>query len=193
MLELIFASQNKNKLNEIAQKLGNNIRLKSLNDLGYYEPLDETGKTLHENALQKARFVYNRWGVNCFADDSGLEIEALSGEPGVHSAQYAGLPPNPAANIALVLNKLKGIQNRKARFITIFALILNNQEYIFEGTVNGIITTQPQGEQGFGYDPIFIPDGFNCTFAQMTIQQKNQISHRSQALNKMIEFLKTFN
>jgi len=189
-MELLFASQNKNKLNEIQSKLDSRFLLKSLTDYNYKDPLPETGKTLIENALQKARFVYNLFKKDCFADDSGLEIEALNCEPGVDSAHYSG-ERNDTKNMDLVLNKLNHQLNRRSKFITVFALIINGNEFIFIGEIKGVITEKKIGTNGFGYDPVFIPDGFDKTFAQMSIIEKNAISHRGIALKKMIEFLAT--
>jgi XTP/dITP diphosphohydrolase len=188
-MELIFASQNQNKLNEIQSKLSSNIKLIGLKDLNYNEELPETAKTIKENALQKARFVYEKFGKDCFADDTGLEIESLNNLPGVDTAHYAGPERNANLNMDKVLREMQNANSRNARFVTIFALILNGKEYLFEGEVKGIIATEKRGNQGFGYDPIFIPEYHQNTFAEMDLNQKNSMSHRARALSKMLDFL----
>lgn len=169
---------------------GLSINLSSLRDLGDMEEIPETGKTLAENALQKAKAGFGRHNINCFADDTGLEVEALGGAPGVFSARYAGPQCNPKDNIERLLKELKGVENRRARFRTIIALILDGKEYYFEGEVRGEIIEELRGEDGFGYDPIFLPEGSNLTFAEMEEQAKNSISHRGRATQKLVEFLK---
>jgi len=160
-----------------------------LKDLNYDQELREDQETLEGNALQKARFVYNEFGENCFADDSGLEIHALKGEPGVHSAHYAGAQRSFEDNMNLVLQKMNGVQNRSAQFRTVIALILQGKEILLEGKCEGIITDTKIGSRGFGYDPIFLPNGYNQTFAEMNLELKNKISHRAMAVNKLISSL----
>jgi XTP/dITP diphosphohydrolase len=188
-MQLIFATNNANKLKEVNSLLSSSITLKSLTDIGFNEDIPETENTLEGNALLKARYIAQKFNCNCFADDTGLEIVALNGEPGVYSARYAGEHKNSEDNIQKVLEKLKGKDNRQAQFRTVIALILDDKEYLFEGIVKGKITEEKRGTDGFGYDPIFIPDGFDKTFAEMTLSEKNQVSHRAIALNKMAEFL----
>jgi XTP/dITP diphosphohydrolase len=190
-MELIFATQNQNKLLEIKSMLPNNLQIKSLQDLNYHEELTETHETLHENALEKANFVAQLFNTNCFAEDTGLEVEALNNAPGVFSARYAGEHKNHTDNINLLLKNLAGESNRAARFRTVIALILNGKEYIFEGTVEGYIIEDPKGNKGFGYDPVFVANGFTETFAQISIEDKNNISHRAKAFNKLKTFLNT--
>lgn len=188
-MELIFATQNPNKVKEIQNQLTDNIELLSLKDLGQREELEETQNTLAGNAWQKARFVFEKFDKNCFADDTGLEVEALNNEPGVFSARYAGAEKSFEANMDKVLQKLKGSSNRKARFRTVIALILDEKEYEFEGICEGEIIEEKRGIEGFGYDPIFQPKGYNLTFAEMDLDEKNKISHRGIAVKKLIEFL----
>ncbi|QEC77169.1 non-canonical purine NTP diphosphatase [Mucilaginibacter ginsenosidivorax] len=189
MTELVFATNNRHKLEEVEAKLQGKIKLLTLNDIGCHDDIEETGTTFKANASIKSQYIYNRYKLNCFGDDSGLEIDALNGEPGVYSARYAGEHGNHAANIKQVLDKLKDETNRKARFRTVISLIWNGEEYFFEGTVEGTIRTIPSGTDGFGYDPIFEPDGYAITFAEMTMNEKNQISHRAKAMEKLIAFL----
>lgn len=170
--------------------MGDRVELVTLNAVGITEDIPEDFETLQENALQKARYVYSKTGLNCFADDTGLEVEALNWEPGVFSARYAGEAKNPKHNIRKLLDNLKGVENRRARFRTVIALILNGQEYLFEGVVWGKIIDQERGSDGFGYDPIFVPDGFTQTFAEMPLELKNQISHRGRAVEELRKFLK---
>jgi XTP/dITP diphosphohydrolase len=186
---LIFASGNNNKTKEIAAMLPEGFLVKSLKDLGFSDEIPETEPTIEGNALLKARFIYEKFNENCFADDTGLEVEALNGDPGVFSARYAGPAFSAADNIQKLILNLKGEKNRRARFRTVVALILDGREMVFEGIVYGVITEQPVGENGFGYDPVFIPEGYDCTFAEMDISVKNKISHRGKAMNKMISFL----
>jgi XTP/dITP diphosphohydrolase len=189
-MELVFATNNKNKIEEVAHLLKNNFQLLSLQDIHCIEELPETGNTLKANALQKAKYIHERFGVNCFADDTGLKIEALNGEPGVFSARYAGEERNAKKNIEKVLTNMKGIKNRNAKFKTIIALLINNnKEYLFEGVINGTIATELKGHNGFGYDPIFIPDGNTKSFAAISLEEKNKISHRAIAVKKLAEFL----
>lgn len=191
-MNLIFATQNQNKAKEIANQVRKTIEVKSLLDLNYTQELDETQNTLEGNAFQKARFVAKKFNTNCFADDTGLEVEALNGEPGVYSARYAGEEKSFEQNMQLVLDKLEGVENRKAQFRTVIALIIEGKEYQFEGICEGIITTKRKGEKGFGYDPIFQPIGSKETFAEMSLDEKNKISHRGIAVSKLIDFLKEF-
>lgn len=188
--ELVFATNNRHKLNEVAAKIGDKIKLLTLNDIGCVEDIAETGTTFRENASIKSRFVFDRYHLNCFGDDSGLEIDALNGEPGVYSARYAGTHSDHEANMAKVLTNLKGVDNRNARFRTVISLIWNGDEHFFEGTIEGNIRTEISGKEGFGYDPIFQPDGYDVTFAEMTMEQKNTISHRAIAMEKLLAFLK---
>lgn len=187
--KLIFATNNQHKLHEVSQILKNTYQLQSLTDLGFNDDIPEDFLTLHENALQKAWFVYKKFAVSCFADDTGLEVEALNGEPGVHSARYAGAEKDPAKNIVKLLQELKGKSNRKARFRTVIALIWNGKEHLFEGTVNGQIIEELRGRDGFGYDPVFLPDGYSQTFAEMDLALKNSISHRGNAIRLLTDFL----
>ena len=189
-MELVFATNNQHKLNEIQALLGKTINVLSLNDIDCNEDIPETGSTLEANALQKSEYIYNRYRVSCFADDTGLEIDALNGEPGVYSARYAGEEKDAEANMQKVLEKLMEQTNRNAKFRTVISLILDGVEYQFEGVVDGHILEERSGKQGFGYDPIFQPDGFEESFAEMDMALKNTISHRGRAIAKLIEFLK---
>ncbi len=188
-MKLYFATHNAHKLDEARAILGDAIDLQSLNALDIWGELPETGHTLRDNALQKARFLVRHYGVNCFADDTGLEVDALGGEPGVYSARYAGEPANSERNRQKLLEHLRGIDNRRARFRTVVALIIDGEEMTFEGTVEGKIIDTERGESGFGYDRLFMPDGTNKTFAQMTADEKNAISHRARAMMQMKEYL----
>lgn len=190
-MELVFASHNLYKVNEISQILPSHFKIKSLLDLKIKD-IPETGNTLEENALIKAKFVNQNFQINAFADDSGLEVEALNSEPGVYSARYAGEPKNDLNNMLKLLDNLKDKTNRNAQFKTIIALIIENKEYLFEGIIKGKIITEMRGENGFGYDPIFILDGYEKTFAEMNADEKNKISHRAIAVNKMVEFLNNY-
>ncbi len=192
-MKLVFASNNKHKVKEISHILDDKITLLSLADINILEDIPEDEPLIEGNALFKARYVYSATGMNVFADDTGLEIEALNGLPGVHSARFAGESKDSSANIAKVLSMLNGIRNRKARFRTVIALILEGREYLFEGTVSGTIIEEKRGDEGFGYDPVFIPDGKELTFAQMTLAEKNTISHRAIAFEKLKEFLHRYN
>lgn len=189
MTELVFATNNKNKLREAEAILPESILLLNLNDAGCEEDIPETENTLAGNALLKARHVASHSSFSCFADDTGLEVEALNGEPGVFSARYAGPDGDASKNIDKLLHALRGNANRKARFVTSIALILEGKEYLFEGIVAGRISEERGGESGFGYDPVFIPDGYKETFAEMSPLEKNAISHRKLALEKMCVFL----
>jgi XTP/dITP diphosphohydrolase len=186
--KLVFATNNLHKLEEVQSKVGDSFQIISLSEIGCKDDIAETGITLDENASIKSKFIHDRFQTNCFADDTGLEIFALNNEPGVYSARYSG-DRDFVKNMNLVLEKMQGISNRAARFRTVISLILNNQEYIFEGIVNGIIRTEAKGDRGFGYDPIFEPEGYNITFAEMDLSEKNKISHRARAMQKLIDFL----
>ena len=188
-MKLVFATNNLNKLSEIRSLVKGSIDILSLKDINCNEELPETNFTIEENALQKAKYIFDNYGLNCFADDTGLEIQALDGDPGVFSARYAGEPSNAENNIKKVLDNLQGVSNREANFKTVIAIIINGKETLFKGICNGSITRNKLGQKGFGYDPIFIPDSFAITFAQMTKQQKNAISHRGKAVQKLIRFL----
>jgi XTP/dITP diphosphohydrolase len=187
--ELVFASNNLNKLREIALLMPNNMLLKGLADIGCREELEENQPTLEGNAVQKARYVHQQYKVNCFADDTGLEIEALAGRPGVYSARYAGGQKSAEDNMNKVLLEMKGMTNRKARFRTVIALCMEGKAFLFEGLVNGTISESKQGVGGFGYDPVFIPEGGSETFASMDITEKNKISHRAIAMDALIKHL----
>jgi XTP/dITP diphosphohydrolase len=186
--KIVFATGNPNKLKEIKSAI-NSFEIIGLKDLGITEEIPETGTTLKENALQKAKYVYDKAGVNCFSDDTGLEIEALGNRPGVYSAMYAGADCNAENNMQKVLKELSGVRNRKAKFKTVIALVLNDKEYFFEGEVMGEILKEKTGSDGFGYDPIFKPEGYKETFAQMSVELKNKISHRGIAVKKLVAFL----
>jgi len=192
-MQLVFATHNTHKLKELQEILGNSIKLISLTDLGVFDEIEETGTTIEENASLKAKYVSDKFGVNVFADDTGLEIESLNGEPGVISARYAGEEKNPLRNMEKVLRLMQDKENKSARFRTIISLILNGKEYIFEGVINGQILEKPIGDNGFGYDPIFMPDGYTISFAQMDSETKNNISHRGKAVEKLIDFLNKSN
>jgi XTP/dITP diphosphohydrolase len=191
MRKLVFATSNENKIREVAEILKGAYEIVPMKDIGCHEDIPETSPTLEGNALQKARYLKEHFKVDCFSEDTGLEIEALNGEPGVYTARYAGLPKDSNKNMDLVLEKLNGLTNRKARFRTAIALILNNKEYVFEGIVNGSIADSKSGEGGFGYDPIFIPEGYEQTFAVLSADIKHQISHRARAMAKLIAFLES--
>lgn len=190
-MEIIFATGNENKVNEIQSIIGDKFSLKSLKEIGFTDELAEDQDTLIGNALQKARFIFDKYQLSCFADDTGLEIEALDNRPGVYSARYAGEDCDPELNMAKVLDELMNEQNRKAKFRTVIALIHNGEEFIFEGEVGGEILKEKRGLYGFGYDPIFKPTGFDVSFAEMWIEQKNKISHRAIAVQKLTDFLKS--
>jgi XTP/dITP diphosphohydrolase len=190
-IQLVFATNNRHKLEEVADKISGKLQLLTLADIGCTTDIEETGITFKENASIKSRYIYNNYQLSCFGDDSGLIVDALNGEPGVYSARYAGEHGNHAANIKKVLGKLQGIENRKARFITVISLIWNGEEHFFEGIIEGTIRHQIAGNGGFGYDPIFQPDGYEITFAEMSMDEKNKISHRARAMEKLIKFLNT--
>jgi XTP/dITP diphosphohydrolase len=186
---LLFATNNAHKLREIREITGNALSIRSLNETVFSGEIPETQETLEGNARQKARYIYEQTGLNCFADDTGLEIDALDGRPGVYSARYAGEGCSFGDNIRKVLAELEGIENRAARFRCAVCLILDNREYIFEGKVEGSILNERRGADGFGYDPVFLPDGESMTFAEMPAYLKNGISHRGRAIGKMLRFL----
>ena len=190
-MELIFGTHNDNKVEEIIKLLPPNFLVKSLSDLNFETEIEESGATLEENALIKARVIFNTFKKDCFADDSGLEVNVLSGKPGVYSARYAGNQKNAQDNMDKLLYELRNEEDRKAQFRTVIALILNGSEYLFEGVVKGEIIYIQRGEKGFGYDPIFAPEKHGLTFAQMSLSQKNKISHRSKAFQKLVQFLKS--
>ena len=192
-MELIIASHNQNKLIEFKKILGDKITLYNLSDYNLNEEISEHEDTIKKNAIFKAKFIYDRTGKNVFADDTGLEIDSLNGEPGVHSARYSGKERNSEKNMELVLNNLKNKNDRKARFKTIISLIHNGKCLNFEGIINGEITLKKKGTNGFGYDSIFQPNGYLMTFGEMEHEEKNRISHRSIAINKMIKYLKENN
>lgn len=188
-MKILFATNNAHKLTEVQAVLGDRYTLVTPRDCGVTEEIPETQPTLEGNALQKARYLHERTGLDCFADDTGLEVEALGGAPGVHSARYATDGHDFAANNRLLLQNLAGKENRRARFRTVVALILGGREYLFEGVVEGQIIDRETGHEGFGYDPLFRPDGYDRTFAQMTTEEKNAVSHRARAVRKLAAFL----
>ncbi len=188
-MKIVFATNNKHKLEEVSAILGPDFELKTPAGCGITEDIPETQETLEGNALQKARYIHDRTGQNCFADDTGLEVAALGGAPGVRSARYAGDQHDFDENMALLLRNLEGQADRSARFRTVIALILGEKEYLFDGIVNGRIIAEYRGKGGFGYDPVFIPDGCSETFAEMSTEQKNAISHRARAVEKLNAFL----
>jgi XTP/dITP diphosphohydrolase len=190
-MKLIFATNNFNKIKEINELTGDKIELLSLADIGCAEEIPETQPTIEGNASQKAFYIYNNYGKNCFADDTGLEIEALDGRPGVLSARYAGEEKSADKNMDRILREMEGIKNRKARFKTVISLVLDGKETLFEGLVEGEILYEKTGTHGFGYDPIFKPSGYISSFAQMRLSEKNKISHRARAFNKLVEYLKS--
>jgi XTP/dITP diphosphohydrolase len=189
-MRLCFATNNQHKLDEVKQLLGNTFELLSLADIGCNEELPEDHETLEENSLQKARYVFDKFKINCFADDTGLEVEALSGAPGVYSARYAGEQRNSEDNINLLLKSLEGKANRNARFRTVVTLVQEEEVNQFEGIVSGVILQDRRGAQGFGYDPIFLPDGVSKSMAELSSAEKNTISHRGAAIKKLVAFLK---
>lgn len=188
-MKICFATNNAKKIEEVKAALGPEFEIVSLQEIGCMEELPETGDTLDHNAFQKARFVKEHFGVDCFADDTGLEVDSLHGAPGVYSGRFAGEPRSDERNIALLLEKMKGETNRTARFRTVIALILNGHEYSFEGIAEGEILDMKVGHGGFGYDPVFRPNGFDRTFAELTLTEKNEISHRGKAVKALISFL----
>jgi XTP/dITP diphosphohydrolase len=189
MKKIIFATGNPNKIKEVKELLNNKFEIIGLQDIGCQEDIPETQPTIEGNALQKARYVVDNYDVNCFAEDTGLEIESLNMAPGVYSARYAGEQRSSEDNMNLVLEKLKNQDNRKARFKTVVALIIDGEEFTFEGIVNGKIAFEKTGEDGFGYDPIFLPEDQKISFAEMGSAEKNEISHRGRAVRKLIAWL----
>lgn len=188
-MKIVFATNNPNKLKEIQALMPTGIEILSLKEIGCTEDIPETGTTLEANAFQKAHYLKENYGYDCFADDTGLEVESLNGAPGVYSARYAGPERSAEANMAKILEELKGTENRKAQFRTAIALILNGEEQVFEGKVEGHISKAKQGDEGFGYDPIFLPENNQRSFAQMTMAEKGAISHRGRAVRKLVDFL----
>ncbi len=189
-MKLVFATNNKHKLDEVRKITSHHpVEIVSLAEINCFDDIPETADTLEGNALQKAHYIQEKFGLNCFADDTGLEVEALNNAPGVYSARYAGPGHDSEANMKKLLHEMEGIENRKARFRTVIALVWNGKTYTFDGIVNGTITTTKRGENGFGYDPIFIPEGYEQTFAELGNDIKNQISHRAKAVEKLDEFL----
>lgn len=192
MNKLVFATNNAHKLSEIRAIFGDKLEILSLADINCHDDIPETADTLEGNALIKARWVKDRYGMDCFADDTGLEVEALNGGPGVHTARYAYADHHdPEANTRKLLAELKDKDNRKARFRTVIALILNGEEHLFEGIVNGEISTEKRGTEGFGYDPVFSPEDTGKTFAELGVEVKNEISHRARAVAKLAEYLRS--
>ena len=190
--KLVFATNNAHKLEEVAAILGDQVELLSLNDIGCQTDIPETAETLGGNALLKSSYIYKNYHLDCFADDTGLEVEALNGAPGVYSARYAGGEGHDAqANMLKLLHELEGKENRKAQFRTAISLILDGKEYLFEGVIKGEIIKEKRGNSGFGYDPIFKPEGYDRTFAELGNDIKNQISHRALAVQKLCEFLQS--
>ncbi len=187
-MNIVFATNNKNKIKEITPLLDSKIKILSLKDISCFDNIPETGNSLKENAFLKANFVKQHYNYDCFADDTGLFIDYINGEPGVYSARYAGEDGNSKKNIEKVLQKLNGVDNRKAHFTTVISLILNDKYFFFDGSVYGRISLKIKGDKGFGYDPVFIPDGYDISFAQMPLSEKNKISHRAIAIKKLIKF-----
>jgi len=190
-MKLVFATSNENKAKEIQSLIPNVIQILSLHDIQCSEDIPETQSTIEGNASQKAFYVYEKYHQNCFADDTGLEVESLNGKPGVLSARYAGESRDANANMDKVLQELSLKENRKARFKTVISLVINGKEQQFEGVVDGVILSEKRGDSGFGYDPIFLPDGYDLSFAEMDLSTKNKISHRAKAVNKLVEYLRT--
>ena len=188
-MNIVFATNNRHKLEEVQAVLGEGFRLTTPRELGITEDIPEEQDTLEGNASQKARYLYERTGKNCFADDTGLEVAALGGAPGVRSARYAGPGHDSQKNMELLLNNMTGKTDRRARFRTVISLILDGEEHLFEGTVEGTILDAPCGEAGFGYDPVFVPEGYDTTFAEMSAEAKNAISHRGRAVARLAAFL----
>lgn len=191
-MKICFATHNENKLREVRQILGDTFKIVGLNDIGCTEEIPETGTTLEENSKIKASFVYHNYGVDCFADDTGLEVEALNGAPGVYSARYAGDQKNNQDNIELLLSNLGSDTNRMARFRTVITFIRSGNVHQVEGEVKGQITETLMGTEGFGYDPVFVPEKYNCTFAEMSSVEKNAISHRGRAMRALVNMLSSF-
>jgi len=192
-MEIIFATNNDHKLHEVSEYLNNTYKIVSLKEIGCFDDIPETADTLEGNALLKARYVHERFGKDCFADDTGLEVEALNNAPGVYSARYAGADKDAGANMRKLLAELSDEPNRKARFRTVIALIKGGKEYLFEGEVRGIILHEPKGVNGFGYDPVFMPENYDKSFAELDLSVKNTISHRANAVKKLVDFLQKNN
>lgn len=188
--KLVFSTNNEHKLEEVRAKIGKYYQILSLKDLDNDTDIPETGDTLEENAMIKADYLWKTYGYNCIADDTGLEVEALDNTPGVYSARYAGEHKSSEDNVVKLLHELEGKENRKARFRTVIALIMGGKRYLFEGKVEGTITTSPRGTSGFGYDPVFQPKGYDKTFAELTLDDKNEISHRAKAVDQLVLFLR---
>lgn len=188
-MQLVFASNNKNKIKEIQLLVPNFIQILSLEDIGCFDDIPETADTIEGNAILKANYISEKYGYNCFADDSGLEIDTLNGEPGVYSARYAGEPKDDNKNIEKVLKNLKDETNRKANFKTVICLNINGQQHLFTGIINGKIIDEKIGDNGFGYDPIFVADGYQKTFAELSMEEKSTISHRGKAVRQLVAFL----
>ena len=189
-MKLVFATNNHNKLKEVKQLLPASIELLSLKDIDCADDIIESGKTIRDNAIIKSRYIYEKFGMNCFADDTGLEVDAIGGRPGVYSARFAGPACRAEDNINKLLIELKGIENRKANFRTVISLMIDGKDQAFEGIVKGVITKEEMGSNGFGYDSVFKPDGFDKTFAEMSAEEKNEISHRGIAVNKLTSFIR---
>ncbi len=188
-MQLVFASNNKNKIKEIQLLVPNFIQILNLEDIGCFDDIPETADTIEGNAILKANYVSEKYGYNCFADDSGLEIDTLNGEPGVYSARYAGEPKDDNKNIEKVLKNLKDETNRKANFKTVICLNIDGQQHLFTGIINGKIIDEKIGDNGFGYDPIFVADGYQKTFAELSMEEKSTISHRGKAVRQLVAFL----
>lgn len=190
-MKIVFATNNKHKLDEVRKIVGGNIEIISLEDIGCFDDIPETADTLEGNAILKANYIKDKFGLDCFADDTGLEVEALNNAPGVYSARFAGIAHDSLANMKKLLSELEGIDNRKAQFRTVIALRRGDETLLFEGVVKGKIETEKKGNSGFGYDPIFTPDGYTQTFAELGDQIKNKISHRAEAVHKLNDYLST--
>jgi XTP/dITP diphosphohydrolase len=190
-MKLCMATNNRHKLEEISHALGGTVELLTLEDIGCLEELAEDQETLEGNSLQKAEYVFKNYGKYCFADDTGLEVEALNGEPGVYSARYAGSQRSSEDNMKLLLRNLRGSNNKNARFRTVITLMVQSGTYQFEGILKGSIISEPRGTMGFGYDPIFLPEGYSKTLAELTLEEKNRISHRARAITQLADFLRT--
>lgn len=189
MRKIVFATNNNHKLAEVREILKGHIEIVSLKEIGFEGDIEETEETLEGNALLKARYIYNKYNLDCFADDTGLEIDALNGKPGVYSARYAGEPSDSKKNTEKVLTEMNGEKNRKARFRTVICLVESGESMFFEGKIEGRISEEPSGLKGFGYDPVFIPEGYNQTFADLTMELKNNISHRYLAVCELSKYL----
>lgn len=190
-MKIVFATHNANKLKEVKALLPKHLQLLSLDDIGCHEDIPEEAGTIEGNAIAKANYVKDKYGYNCFADDTGLEVKSLNGAPGVHSARYAGADRSDLKNMEKLLQELEGSDDRAARFKTVIALNLENEKILFQGIIEGQITTAPKGDKGFGYDPVFQPVGFEETFAELPLSEKNKISHRARAMQQLIDYFKT--